>query len=247
RRARCRLDRYVHGLAERRELERIVEQIGDDLVDACAVGVDPDRCRLQRDLVALEAPPDAPHIDQPCRRLGEIEALAVERELAVRDAADVEEIADQPRHMPRLSLDGSATFSTCAAAVSAASGLRSSWLSIARNSSLARLAACTSSTCRAEAPAATSAPCSSASSRTACSSTCGCSPRASLPAAWASAESGVEMRRPTISAAANPSRIASAAPVASSARVLLSGASATDLAMPSEVVQPLNDERACTR
>ena len=53
----------------------------------------------------LEAPPQAPDIHEARHRLGEVEALAVERELAVCDAADVEEIADEPRHVPGLALD----------------------------------------------------------------------------------------------------------------------------------------------
>jgi len=66
---------------------------------------DPHRRGAQRHVMPLEAPPQAPDIHEARHRLGEVEALAVERELAVCDAADVEEIADEPRHVPRLALD----------------------------------------------------------------------------------------------------------------------------------------------
>src|SRR6185436_18368886 len=50
-----RSDDDADGAAARRELERIVEQVGYDLLDPRPVGIDPRRARLERNAMTLEA------------------------------------------------------------------------------------------------------------------------------------------------------------------------------------------------
>ena len=55
--------------------------------------------------MALDPARGAPGIQHVGRRLGEVEALALERHLAHRHAADVEQVADQARHVLGLPVD----------------------------------------------------------------------------------------------------------------------------------------------
>src|SRR5439155_15314600 len=98
RRAALLLDANAHRLAGGREFERVVQEVCDDLLDARAVRIDPHRRSLKAQLVPLEAPRYTPDIHQPRHGFAEIQAFAVERELAEGDPADVQQIADQARH-----------------------------------------------------------------------------------------------------------------------------------------------------
>ena len=86
-----------------------------------------------------------------CTTVASSHPLLAEFELAAGDPAHVHQVIDQPHHLLQLPLDqragllhvlplSSDIFMICRALRIGASGLRSSWASVARNSSLRRSA-----------------------------------------------------------------------------------------------------------
>ena len=152
------------------------------------------------------------------------------------------------RALIAASLPGCASLTTCAAAVSAASGLRSSWLSMARNSSLARSLACSAAFSRScsslRSRTAAAAPRSASERRAISSMPLGFETRTSLPCAIASvasasAATGLPMRhamyQPSSSAMASAAAMPPPMPISdrfAAASTVLAG-----IAMPS--TQPL--------
>ena len=143
-------------------LRGVVEQVGEHLREPRRVGVD--ASSGSRGSATVEVVPARRRsAGAPSRRRGHDDrgsssALRVELDLAARDARDVEQVVDQPRRGAatwrsmtsrvalRGRLDRRAARSRCSAVAIGASGLRSSWASIARNSSLRRSASRRAST-----------------------------------------------------------------------------------------------------
>src|SRR5262249_24099430 len=91
-------------LARGAEFDGVIEEIGKDLLDARPVGLDENRHAGPRepDRIGARRPQTAQHILYEFRK---IEDAALERRLAHRDAADVEQVLDQARHLARLALE----------------------------------------------------------------------------------------------------------------------------------------------
>jgi hypothetical protein len=135
--------------AGRRVLAGVVEQVGDDLLEPRLVREHPRRRQLGGNAQMEAAPRVLERREHVARDLGEVDHAALEDDLAGVEAGDVEHVVDQVGQPPDLALDhlrasapapsaarpGAA--SSADADFIALSGLRSSWPSIARNSSLA--------------------------------------------------------------------------------------------------------------
>ena len=93
--------------SSRRELRRVLQEVRDDLREAHPITVHPHlgrrREHLQPDLALHE--PGALVLGRAMRELVQIEPLALELDLPVRDARDVEQIVDEPRQLPHLPME----------------------------------------------------------------------------------------------------------------------------------------------
>ena len=149
----------LHAAAARRELDGVGEQVPDDLLQAVGVAGDGHGRRLQDRLEA--ARPWRRRTAARCRAAAAIveassRGRTLEAQLARHDARHVEDVRDELGLDARVAVDGldgagggaassSPVRSMCVQPTIAFSGVRSSWDSVARNSSLARLAARASS------------------------------------------------------------------------------------------------------
>ena len=87
-------------------LHGVVQQVADDLRQPRRVGVEIDRLRRQRDrqLVVHALVQRADGLDGLLDDGRELDALFAQLDLASRDAAHVEQVVDQPRHLADLAL-----------------------------------------------------------------------------------------------------------------------------------------------
>ena len=97
----------LHAAARGRELHAIRQEVADDLLQAAGVALDGTDAAVDN---AREA--DSAHIGRRAHRLdgglyepGEINRSHLQRELALHDAADVQEVVDQAGLVPRVALD----------------------------------------------------------------------------------------------------------------------------------------------
>ena len=132
-------------------LGRVGQEVADDLFEPGRVGVDPEvapvEVKLQRVLPLGDQ--GAGGLDGVVEGRGRLDSTAAELDLAAGDPRDVEQVVDQPGEVADLAADdlhrpvdvlaGPARLGRASTALPiAASGLRSSWASMARNSSLRR-------------------------------------------------------------------------------------------------------------
>ena len=147
--------------AGRRVLQRVGEQVVHHLLDARRVGIDPDPAQVCTSSRGRCASPVTSQRWRPrAARARQVDRMARQQHLARDDARHVEQVVHHVRQVARLARDDAARIggdarlrastrlSTSTADAIALSGLRSSWPSIARNSSLARLAASASQRAR---------------------------------------------------------------------------------------------------
>ena len=94
--------------AGRRVLERVGQQIADDLVDARGIGVDPDRRRVQLELVLLHGAGDFERRRGALHQRREIQRMARQADLARDHARHVEQVFHHVREVARLPRDDAA-------------------------------------------------------------------------------------------------------------------------------------------
>ena len=90
-----------------RVLDRVRDEIGDDLIDAHRIGFDDQRvfgkCGAQRDVLLVgQRLHDRERLP---REVAQIEVLFLEHDLSGGDARQIEQVVHQPREMTRLALD----------------------------------------------------------------------------------------------------------------------------------------------
>ena len=159
---------YGDGAAGVHVLAGVVQEIGEDLREAGGVALEPDGGVGQRDRHRVVQAIDVRlgHFDGPGEDVPEEHPFLADAEAARGDAADVEQVVDEAHHVIDLARDDAARgvpwaaltpgiSRTCTAFRIGARGLRSSWASVARTSSLRRLAALS---CRWRLPAPRCAP-----------------------------------------------------------------------------------------
>ena len=89
-----------------RVLARVVEQVTEHLSEPSGIGLQPDRLgrQLHPELVAERLGERAGRFDRLLNRGRELDAARPQLEAVVRDAVQVEQIVDQPNHLPELPL-----------------------------------------------------------------------------------------------------------------------------------------------
>ena len=98
-------DRHGDGAAFGRELERVAEQVADDLLDARRIGVHPRRRERLHDAPLPGAAARAQRGKHARGGVGEVERLALQHDLAGHGARRVEEIVGHAREMLDLTAD----------------------------------------------------------------------------------------------------------------------------------------------
>ena len=98
-------DGHPNGAADRRVLERVGEQVSDDLLEPHAVGVDPHRHRLDTQAMRLGLARRGERADRAPRDLGQIYGCAVQEDLAGHHAPHVEQVVDQSPEVRALAQD----------------------------------------------------------------------------------------------------------------------------------------------
>ena len=85
----------------------VVEEVADHLGQAGGVALHLERARRQRhhQLLAARVDQRPRGLDRARDHRGEVDRLALQRDLAARDARDVEQVVDQPRQLVDLALD----------------------------------------------------------------------------------------------------------------------------------------------
>ena len=129
----------------------VVEQVGQDLLEPGRVRLDEQRLGGHRycQLVPLPFDERTSGFHGAADESRQVDDFLAQLDLAPADARHVEQVVDQPGHVLDLALDhvpgpscqlpvAPACFMMCSALRIGARGLRSSWASIARNSSLRR-------------------------------------------------------------------------------------------------------------
>src|SRR5438046_1931401 len=103
-------DRHLDPAACGRVLERVVEQVEHDLLEARAVTQHLDRLGLdrERDVVLLHAGIAAQGEERLARDLIQVDAAGIELDPPGEHARDVEQVVDQVRQMAHLALDDGA-------------------------------------------------------------------------------------------------------------------------------------------
>ena len=98
---------HLHAAAGGRELHAIRQEVADDLLQTGGVALDgpdgavDDACEADSAQIGRRAHRVGGALDEP----GEIDRSRLQRELAVHDAADVQEVVDQAALVPRVALD----------------------------------------------------------------------------------------------------------------------------------------------
>jgi hypothetical protein len=136
-----------------RELGRVVQQVRDHRHHPYPIAPHCQGLPGDADGKAAVAPADlaVTHLQSSSNDLGEVEPFLAQLDLAPGDARDIEQVVDQAHQVGELAVHHLQGCSHAAASRSArtrsrpvrrgASGLRSSWARVARNSSLRRSAA----------------------------------------------------------------------------------------------------------
>src|SRR5215831_4423678 len=103
---RVRLDRHDGLAISRREFDRILKQVADDLRKARPVAVYPDLFRGRQDLEPNSALVETSTMvfDRALRDLIQVEKLRLQLDLAAADTCNVEKIIDQPGHVSDLAV-----------------------------------------------------------------------------------------------------------------------------------------------
>ncbi len=102
------LGQHLDVAALGRVLGRVVQQVGHDLAQPRRVGVHHQRARRReprREVVAAGVDQRAAGLDRGADGVGHVDLLAPQFDLALADAADVEQVVDQVHHLPQLALD----------------------------------------------------------------------------------------------------------------------------------------------
>ncbi len=145
-----------HGTLRRGVPGRVRQQIRDDLGEPHRVAVNPQSLfrHLDREPMAALLEQVARDLDRLGDGVGDLHGLLAQHDLPPRDLRDVEQIVDETNQVTDLSVDdlscsrwvakSARRFMRSSAVTMGERGLRSSWPSMARNSSLARLAASSS-------------------------------------------------------------------------------------------------------
>jgi hypothetical protein len=92
--------------AARRVLGRVVEEVREDLRDADRIGLELHRRARQLDdeLVSGLVDEGAARLDRVVDDGAQIDALLPQLDLVARDAREVEQVVDEPHHVPDLTL-----------------------------------------------------------------------------------------------------------------------------------------------
>jgi hypothetical protein len=101
--------RRVRGPSRRRgELERVSDQVRDDLLDPRLVGVDPDRIEAALQAMSAETARGLEHCERTRHHGGQVDRAALEHDLAHDRAPGVEQIVGEAREMLHLPRDDGA-------------------------------------------------------------------------------------------------------------------------------------------
>ena len=97
---------FVHAdpdfTALRRKLQRVGQQVVEDLLDPGAVAADPDRVRLNGDAVARRAVRRAQRVHTVVHTVGQIERLSLKHDLAGHQTAHIQQVVDDVAQMAVL-------------------------------------------------------------------------------------------------------------------------------------------------
>src|SRR6185295_2259261 len=104
----CLADAYADRPAGGGELERVSDEVRDDLLDPRFVGVDPDRIQAALEAMGAETAGGLENGERTRHHGGQVDRAALEHDLAHHRAPGVEQIVGEPREMLHLSRDDGA-------------------------------------------------------------------------------------------------------------------------------------------